>query len=79
MNRNSREIRQLNIKSLLLLLLKLPFAATAARVCLHFRPSVFLFGCVVFGRLFALHSLCTHFFAVHSVVIACAVDICPQF
>ena len=26
-------------------------AASAARVCLHF-----LFGCVVFGRLFALHS-----------------------
>ena len=67
MNLNSREIRRLNVKSLsnrrchkrqkLSWLLKLPFAASAARVCLHFRPSVFLFGCVVFVRLFALHSL----------------------
>ena len=66
MNLNSRKIYRLNIKSLsnrrchkccCRCLIKLPFAASAARVCLHFRPSVFLFGCVVFGRLFALHPL----------------------
>ena len=62
---NSREIRKLNIKSTAnrrchkrccrcclncLLLLR------RRKVCQHFRPSVFLFGCVVIGRLFALHS-----------------------
>ena len=78
MNLNSREIRRLHINSLsnrlctpalLSLLLKLPFAASAARVCLHFRPSVFLFGCVVFGRLFALYLL-VYSFLCRSLVIA---------
>ena len=36
-------------------LLKRSFAAWAASVCLHFRPTC-LFGCVVFERLFTLHS-----------------------
>ena len=54
------------------------FAAWAARVCQHFRPSVSSIAQIVFGRssLFALHTrLSKHFSVVHSVVIVCAGNI----
>ena len=44
MNLNSREIRRLNIKWLVLI------------ESLSALSTIFLFGCAVFGRLFTLHS-----------------------
>ena len=55
------------------LLFKLPFASCAASVCLQLRP-ICLFGSVVFGRLFALHSFVDSvqlFFACACAGIAC--------
>ena len=66
--------------ALLSLLLKLPFAASAARVCLHFRPSFFFSSVVLcLGVCLLCTRLTTHFFAVHSVVTVCAVDMCLLF
>jgi len=56
---------------LLPLLLKPPFAAWSANFCLHFRPSLNLFSCVLFGLLLAL-SFAYSFFLSHSVVVVCA-------
>ena len=87
MDLNSHGIRSLNIKSfsnqscrgvIAVQLLRLPFVASTASVCLQFRPSV----CSV-ASCFGVCLLCTRmstcFSAVHSVVLVCVGEICLLF